>query len=147
MDRHQPQQYFELIEERPITSSGIDNRGPRSVLAPTEEMRKAKAWLEVIKRPPEPDEQLLAIHGWLSPTGELYACGWEKHNDLTRALGFQHESEIEEAGFCKLSQLNWLVQARYCDQSLTAAQWTTIERWYARNGFPEEHFLRLSGPV
>ena len=113
-------------------------------LVPTDEMRDAKAWLERLEDPVKPDRDLLATHGWLDPEGLLYASGWEKHNELTRALGFTHESDIEDAGYCKLSQLKWLVGPRYCKKGVTDEQWSTIEKWYQRNGFPEEHFLRLS---
>ena len=116
-------------------------------LLPTDEMRAAKAWLEVVETPARPDTELLAMHGWLSPDGQLFACGWQKHNELTAALGYRHESELEAAGYCKLSQLQWLVGHRYCQNGLTEKQWETIERWYERNGFPEEHFLRLSSLV
>jgi hypothetical protein len=147
MDRHQSQMYFELTPEKPALVERIEERRDVGALVPTEEMRKAKGWIEVIKKPPEPARELTVIHGWLSPEGVLFACAWEKHNELTKALGFSHESEIENAGYCKLSQLKWLVQKRYCANGLTEAQWATIEQWYARNGFPEEHFMRLGDQV
>ena len=62
----------------------------------------------------------------------------------TFARVLRPESAIEQAGFCKLTNLEWLVSARYCPRSLTDAQWATIERWYMRNGFAETHFLRLT---
>lgn len=145
MDRHRAQLNFDMVQEMPPAESHGTASGVRVVaLLPTDEMRAAKVWLETIASPPTVDDDLLAIHGWLCPAGKLYACGWEKHNDLTRALGYAHESDIEKAGFCKLSQLRWLVQPRYCARPLTDAQWGTIERWYEKNGFPEEHFLRLT---
>lgn len=144
MDRHRAQPDLALLINAPSPVSPERER-KLPPLMPTEEMRKAKAWLERIATPPQPDDELLAIHGWLEPEGRLYACGWEKHNELTKALGFGHESEVEAAGYCKLSALAWLVGPKYCQKGLTEAQWATIERWYARNGFPEEHFLRLCG--
>jgi hypothetical protein len=144
MQRHATQSILEMAEEpkKAGNSSGMVTQG--MALLATEEMRGAKAWLEVIEKPPVPDNELLAIHGWLSPEGILYACGWERHNELTEALGYRHESDIEKAGYCKLTQLKWLVGPRYCERGLTNEQWETIEKWYERNGFPEEHFIRLS---
>ncbi|TVS18455.1 MAG: hypothetical protein EA417_03290 [Gammaproteobacteria bacterium] len=107
-------------------------------------MRQAKAFVEEITSPPSPDDSLLATNGWLCPEGRLYACAWQKHDDLTLALGYRHQSEIEEAGFCKLSRLEWLVEPRYRTTPLTEAQWKTISNWYERNGFPDEHYLRLT---
>ena len=146
MDRHHAQPNLALHdEENPRLSP---SRQPQGLpLLATEEMRVAKAWLEKVEIPAQQDTALLAIHGWLSPEGALYACGWEQHNVLTAALGFRHESDIEGAGYCKLSALRWLVQPRYCQTGLTEAQWETIERWYERNGFPDEHFLRLCASV
>ena len=143
MQRHTTQNIMEGYEEQKTPIAGSAKPGVASSLLPTDEMRRAKRWLEVIQNPPQPDQDLLAIHGWLSPKGVLYACAWEKHNELTAALGFRHESEIEQSGFCKLSQLKWLVEPRYCEHGVTAAQWETIERWYEKNGFPDEHFMRL----
>jgi len=116
-------------------------------LMATEEMLAAKAWLENVAVPPRADPALLAIHGWLSPDGTLYSCGWEQHNELTAALGYRHESLIEADGYCKLSALRWLVEPRYCQNGLSEQQWATIERWYESNRFPEEHFLRLCASV
>lgn len=118
-------------------------RPAASGLRPTEEMKRAKGWVERISKPPVPDNDLLATHGWLSPSGELFACGWEKHTELSRAMGFSHDSEVEAAGYCKLTQLNWLVSPKYCACPLTMEQWKTIEKWYEKNRFPEEHFIRL----
>lgn len=146
-DLHKHRSQFPIDADDGLT--GEPNRGlvlrksMRGTLTPTQRMRDAKGWLEVVENPPRADDQLLAIHGWLAPDGTLFACAWEKHNELATALGFSHESEIESAGYCKLSQLKWLVNPRYCARRLTRAQWKTIEEWYERNGYPEEHFIRL----
>ena len=142
MDRHRAQPNLALPDNEQRTVALPSDRSGLPLLA-TDEMLAAKAWLENIEVPPLADERLLAIHGWLSPDGALYACGWEKHDVLTAALGFEHESAIEAAGYCKLTALKWLVGPRYCRSGLTDDQWETIEQWYERNGFPEEHFLRL----
>lgn len=113
-------------------------------LLPTPEMRQAKGRLEAVQEVPTKDEELLAMNGWLAPDGTLYSCGYRTHDPLCRALGFEHESTIEQAGYCKLSQLEWLISPRYCPRELTEAQWATIERWYERNGFPQAHFLKLA---
>lgn len=110
----------------------------------TAEMRAAKGRLETLRTRPREDTELLATHGWLCPEGHLYSCGYTDHDALCRLLGFEHESEIENAGWCKLANLEWLVQPRYCARVLSEDQWSTIERWYARNGFPEAHFLRIA---
>ena len=120
----------------------VEARVPR--LLPTAEMRAAKGRLEPVLDPPLRDEECLSMNGWLAPDGALYSCGYKSHDQLCRVLGFAHESAIEQAGFCKLTNLEWLVSARYCPRSLTDAQWATIERWYMRNGFAETHFLRLT---
>jgi hypothetical protein len=146
MDRHRAQLNLSLPDDADHRAP-VESRHPGVPLMATEEMRAAKAWLENVRVPAQPDPDLLAIHGWLSPDGTLFACGWEQHNELTAALGFRHESEIEAAGYCKLTALRWLVETRYCQHGLTENQWATIEKWYARNGFPEEHFLRLCGSV
>lgn len=113
-------------------------------LLPTPEMRQAKGRLEAVVDVPTCDGELLAMNGWLAPDGTLYSCGYRTHDRLCRALGFAHESGLEQAGYCKLSQLEWLVSPRYCPRELTEAQWATIERWYERNGFPQAHFLKLA---
>ena len=142
MDRHRGQQNLAMPTED-WGVEGLVPKRPGVSLVPTDEMRAAKAWLEKLEKPVRQDTELLAMHGWLSPEGKLYACGWKKHDELTSALGFAHESDIEAAGYCKLSQLKWLVQPRYAQQGINDAQWCTIEKWYQRNGFPEEHFMRL----
>jgi hypothetical protein len=118
-----------------------------SRLTPTNEMKKAKGRLEAIGDPPLEDIELLACHGWLSPEGNLYACGYKDHDTLCRMLGYQHEAAIESAGYCKLSNLEWLVSPRFCARELTEAQWETIENWYNSNNFPEAHFMRLATRV
>lgn len=146
MDRHKSQAALDADIGQVPLSSLVQPAPDRKAfkLEPTDEMRKAKSWIETVVTPPRADKTLLAMHGWLSPSGDLYACGWEDHDALTSALGFAHQSEIEAAGFCKLSRLEWLVAQRYRERELTAEQWTTIERWYERNNFPEEHYLRLA---
>lgn len=147
MQTHKPQTLFEIENGELPRPVELRPRMAPAPLQPTDEMRRAKAWIEAIQCPPEPDHELLATHGWLSPDGILYACGWKQHDKLTLALGFKHEAEIEEAGFCKLTQVRWLVEPRYCGTGLTDRQWQTIERWYERNGFPDEHFMRLGALV
>jgi hypothetical protein len=120
----------------------VDTRVPP--LLPTAEMRAARGRLEAVLDPPLRDQECLSMNGWLAPDGTLYPCGYKTHDLLCRVLGFAHESGIEQAGFCKLTNLEWLVSARYCPRTLTDAQWATIERWYARNGFPQSHFMRLT---
>ncbi|NKC01874.1 MAG: hypothetical protein GKR90_25705 [Pseudomonadales bacterium] len=133
---------------------GIDaNEAPRSntyrspehsPLHATEEMRDAKTNLEEDGGQPERDLDLLACHGWLSPEGHLYPCGFKQHDLLTSALGFENEVEIEAAGYCKLTMLMWNVHNRYGSMAITTEQWSTIEAWYDRNGFPYAHFNRLA---
>lgn len=146
LDHHKPQEWLEFSRpaSRVEASPNVGVGARRVMLQPTEAMQRARAWLETIKTPPEPDASLLAMNGWLCPEGHLYACAWQKHDPLTHALGFKHQSEIEEAGYCKLSRLEWLVEPRYRTQPLTAAQWQTISRWYETNGYPVEHYLRLT---
>jgi hypothetical protein len=139
---------FVPVLDGPATSSYeapmpvADRRLPP--LLPTPEMRQAKGRLEAVGEVPTRDAELLAMNGWLAPDGTLYSCGYRTHDPLCRALGFVHESALEQAGYCKLSQLEWLVSPRYCPRELTEAQWATIERWYERNGFPQAHFLKLA---
>ena len=143
MQNHKQQDIPTNFDEAPRPAGMAETQRLSMNLLPTDEMREAKLWVEQILVPPTPVSDLLAMHGWLAPSGQLFACGWEKHNELTTVLGFKHESEIEQAGFCKLTQLRWLVEPRYCENGLQAAQWETIERWYERNKFPDEHFQRL----
>jgi hypothetical protein len=147
MDSHKSQSNFELAEESGMPRLARSSAGPVNVLVPTDAMRRAKSSLAVNQGKPIEDRELLAMHGWLSPDGTLYACEFEKHGTLADALGYDHESKIERAGYVKLTQLKWLVEARYCGESLTAAQWETIERWYEKNDFPEEHFIRLTAAL
>ena len=139
---------FVPILDGPAASPNEDRPAPRDTrlppLLPTPEMRQAKGRLESVGEVPTRDEELLAMNGWLAPDGTLYSCGYRTHDALCRALGFAHESGLEQAGYCKLSQLEWLVSARYCPRALTEAQWATIERWYARNGFAQTHFMKLT---
>lgn len=134
------------IARQPVLGCN-STEGRHAGLTPTEAMREAKGRLENIRSNPVVDKELLASHGWLSPDGALYACGYKAHDMLCRMLGYEHESAIENAGFCKLSNLEWLVSARFCARELTEAQWQTIEEWYNRNRFPEAHFLRLGTGV
>lgn len=146
MDAHKTQTWVESdMAPAPVVVPAVRPEAPRKLkLEPTEMMRRAKSWVEAISHPPVAERSMLAMHGWLSPAGELFACGWQKHDDLARALGFLHQSEIEGAGYCKLSNLEWLVAPRYRTRELTEAQWETIGDWYEQNGFPEEHYLRLT---
>jgi hypothetical protein len=125
-----------------LGSTRLESRLSR--LTPTAEMKKAKGRLEAFGDPPTEDRELLASHGWLSPDGRLYACGYKDHDTLCRMLGYEHEAAIESAGYCKLSNLEWLVSPRFCARELTEAQWETIENWYNKNHFPEAHFMRLA---
>lgn len=144
MDKHQTQPLLGLNPEAPARTrvSAADLRKIAKLL-PTDRMRQAKGWVEKLTSPPSEDKALLAIHGWLSPTGKLYACGFKRHDALCEALGFGHESEIESKGFCKLSDMSWYVAPRYREIGLTESQWATIERWYERNGLPDSHYMRL----
>jgi hypothetical protein len=140
-----PDPYVPVLDGPRIDSArrepGPERRLPS--LHPTEQMRRAKGRLESLSDPPRADTELLAAHGWLAPDGTLYACAFKQHDALGRALGFEHESHVEGAGYCKLSNLEWLVSARYTARALTDAQWATIEAWYVSNDFPQAHFLRL----
>lgn len=149
VDIHKTQTWMESEREfAPIVVPSVRAEAPRRPkLEPTEAMRRAKAWVEAISHPPVPEKSMLAMHGWLSPEGDLYACGWQKHDELARALGFLHQSEIEGAGYCKLSSMEWLVAPRYRARELTEQQWETISEWYEKNGFPEEHYLRLTTTI
>jgi hypothetical protein len=132
------------MDERPCAHAASPPEKRVPSLRATAEMRAAKGRLETLRQPAREDTELLATHGWLAPDGRLYACGYTDHDALCRLLGFEHESEIENAGWCKLANLEWLVQPKYCARVLTEDQWSTIEHWYARNGFPEAHFLRIA---
>lgn len=144
MDKHQTQPLIGLSAEPPALQGVAPKITPRNVkLIPTNRMRQAKGWVERIAEPPVEDAQLLAIHGWLSPEGKLYACSFKCHDLLCKALGYRHESDIENAGFCKLSEMAWCVAPRYRKVGLTSEQWATIERWYDNNDLPDSHYMRL----
>ena len=147
MDRHQQQSIFPPINEDstklhqgliPTTAGG----GRLTGLIATEEMREKKGVLERGTDELLVDRDLLACHGWLAPSGELYPCAYKGHDRLAARLGSTHK-EIEERGYIKLANLKWLVEARYRSKEVTDDQWKTIESWYERNGFPEAHLLRL----
>jgi len=144
MDKHQTQPLIGLSPETNEFQGVRKMSSPRTVkLVPTDRMRQAKGWIEKISQPPEEDKELLAIHGWLSPDGKLYACSFKSHDVLCKALGFNHESEIENAGFCKLTEMAWCVAPRYSKVGLTPEQWRTIEQWYDSNDLPDSHYMRL----
>lgn len=149
MDQHKEQKWidFPLTVARVAPTPVEAPYNARLGLEPTARMRRAKAFVEEIQCPPKPDKHLVAMNGWLCPQGQLYGCAWKNHDELTTALGYRHESEIEEAGFCKLSRLEWLVEPRYRTTPLTEAQWKTISNWYEKNGFPDEHYLRLTAKM
>lgn len=148
MDRHQQQKAIPTLiddssrlSQLSIPTSSADGTLPS--LAATPGMRAAKARLEEETGELIVDDELLASHGWLSPEGQLYPCGFKRHDCLAGRLGFSHASAIEERGYIKLANLRWLVERRYRTNELTDAQWSTIEAWYEKNGFPKEHYLKL----
>lgn len=128
----------------------IENLQPRDVpkdrLYPTETMLNAGLSIknpEQIKRSGisyTPVQSLHAIHGWLSPQGELFACGFKQHDILIQLLGFQYELHAENAGWCKLCNMQWLVDPRYLGKPLSRQQLSSIKRWYQLNGFPVSHY-------
>lgn len=148
MDRHQQQRAFPPIRDEDCTKlqQGLIpttvGAGRLTGLIATERMRKNKGLLERDSDELIVDRELLACHGWLAPTGELYPCAFKGHDRLAVRLGSTHK-ELEEQGYIKLANLKWLVEARYRSKEVTDQQWRTIEAWYERNGFPEAHFLRL----
>lgn len=77
-----------------------------------------------------------AINGWLDPEGKLYPCPPKQHDPLIVYLGFRFEYEAEDAGWCKLSNLRWLLGRRHGNRGLTTPQKRTLEQWHWTNGFP-----------
>lgn len=152
MDRHQKQNQLPAIVDNKNTlhqghfSTSTQDTGRRALLL-TDEMRCAKGRLEDESGELIVDDELLSSHGWLDPSGSLYPCGFKRHDHLASRLGFTHASEIERSGFVKLANLNWLIGGRWGTGELTEAQWETIERWYERNRFPKEHYLKLCATV
>lgn len=121
---------------------------PRDRLVPTAKMRSAGLVLpkitdlEAFKKTYKPFHSLLAIHGWLSPEGQLYPCGFKQHDILIQLLGFQYELHAENEGWCKLANMQWLVQPKYLAKRLTRQQLATIKEWYKLNEFPMSHYNR-----
>ena len=86
------------------------------------------------------DEYLLSVHGWLSPTGELFSCKWQQHTKTVNALGFDTERDAIMAGYIKLSNMKWQPGRQYRQLSLTDAQRETIELWHKKNQLSKAYF-------
>lgn len=89
------------------------------------------------------DNQLMAINGWLSPQGVLYACRWRQHKSIMKSLQIMTEKAMEEKGFVKLSNMKWFVAPKYLARKLTEEQKKTIESWYTLNELSKESYKKL----
>lgn len=87
------------------------------------------------------DECLLSVHGWLTPTGELFSCKWQQHTKTVNALGYDTERDAIMAGYIKLSNMKWQFGRQYRKISLTDAQRNTIDLWHKNNQISKEYFF------
>lgn len=85
-------------------------------------------------------DSLLAINGWLSPKGQLISCKWRQHSYCLNIIGYKTESECENDGWIKLSQMKWMISKRYKKIILTEEQKTTINQWHLINNLSKSHF-------
>lgn len=87
------------------------------------------------------DERLLSVHGWLTPTGELFSCKWQQHTKTMNILGFDTERDAIMAGYIKLSNMKWQLGRQYKLIAITDAQRETIDSWHKNNEISQEYFL------
>jgi hypothetical protein len=86
------------------------------------------------------DTRLLSINAWLAANGDLYACAWRNHHAVLNHFEIRSELEAEKAGFLKLSDMHWHVEARYESLTITSYQIETIEKWHEDNGLSKVYF-------
>lgn len=86
------------------------------------------------------DTRLLSINAWLASNGDLYACAWRNHHAVLNHFEIRSELEAEKAGFIKLSDMHWHVEARYESLTVTANQLATIEKWHEDNDLSKLYF-------
>jgi hypothetical protein len=86
------------------------------------------------------DTRLLSINAWLTANGDLYACAWRNHHAVLNHFAIRSELEAEKAGFIKLSDMHWHVEARYDSLIITEQQLNTIEKWHADNDLTKTYF-------
>lgn len=116
---------------------------PLIPLSPTHSMKRYEFELPEVITTLIHDRKLLSINGWLNPEGDLYSCRFRQHNGILRALNVISESELESKGFIKLTNMKWLVEARYLEKDITEAQKETIHQWFVSNNLDLDNFEDL----
>lgn len=86
------------------------------------------------------DTRLLSINAWLATNGDLYACAWRNHHAVLNHFEIRSEMEAEKAGFIKLSDMHWHVEARYESLTITPYQLETIKKWHEDNDLSKFYF-------
>lgn len=133
---------FKMINdyEKPSTSCNVSNKKKQPLQPkPTQPMliyNNSLADGECII-----DERLLSVHGWLTPTGELFSCKWQQHTKTVNALGFDTERDAIMAGYIKLSNMKWQLGRQYRLIVITDAQRETIDLWHKNNQISQEYFF------
>jgi len=70
----------------------------------------------------------LTINAWLASNGDLYACAWRNHHTVLNYFEIRSELEAGKAGFIKLSDMHWHVEARCESLTITVRQLAIIEK-------------------
>lgn len=126
-----------------LSSPGVTRNGNSRMLEPTPAMRNASAMLGTQGYSLTANENFAVMNCWLSPEGDMYPCIYKAHQALLVALGFSDDSEMEDAGWIKLTRLRWCVTEVEAPLGVTDAQWSTIARWLELNQYPVQVLYEL----
>lgn len=87
------------------------------------------------------DQDLLAVNGWLSQSGQLFACGWMQHDASVKGLGYPNERDASKAGYIRLSSMKWQIEKRFStDVLITEKQSNTIKSWHEVNALDTAYY-------
>lgn len=79
---------------------------------------------------PEPTKDFFKWdNGWLAPDGKLYPCAYQGHIALAEHLGLRG-TQIEDDGWIKLQNGNWLYPFYLKKHGVTQAQLDTLFDWH-----------------
>jgi hypothetical protein len=91
------------------------------------------------KENPEPDIELEAESGWLSPEGDFFPCHYRGHITLANRLG-DGEFALESSGWLKLSARRWY-RSDY-EKPVTQKQFDSIVEWCTKHKAKMEDWIK-----
>lgn len=92
---------------------------------------------------PKPTKDFLKWeNGWLSPDGNFYGCGYQRHIALAEDLGLEGTA-IEDAGWIKLQNGGWLYPFYLKKQGVKQAQIDTLFDWHQTNKVEMKSWMKV----